>query len=240
MRKPKRPGTRGRSRPRVARGRWNPKPPAASGRTCYVVSSLEFKARNGDREVPSHSREDRRGTALEAGNPVLPSSAMFASISTPPRFRESPDLAALIELYESNYVRLMRLAPELDAIQGTARSRVAGALDLYLSVDERFKYTTSLLLTYRFDGDDGIALEPRARINVYHDVRAAEVVSHHRRRRPRGFLAWRHGHMPEVQRRWTMNRFLNKWLRFCAHQGHLFLACTASRVEDPRLELPDP
>jgi len=177
---------------------------------------------------------------------------MFASISPLRRFREAPDLAALIELYESNYVRVMRLAPELGQMQGTRISRVAGALDLYLTVEERYRYTTSLLLTYRFDEDDGIALEPRARIHVYHDVRAAEVVSHYRRRRGRHFLAWRRGHMPEVQRRWTMNRFLNKWLRFCAHQGHLFLwlrfcahqghlflDCTASRVGDPQLEAGD-
>jgi uncharacterized protein YqiB (DUF1249 family) len=164
---------------------------------------------------------------------------MFASLTHRRRFHEGPDLAALIALYESNYVRLLQLAPELESMQGSFRSRVAGALDLYLSVDERFKYTTSLLLTYRFGGTEEIVLEPRARINVYHDVRAAEVVSHYRRRRTRGIEAWRRGHMPEVQRRWRMNRFLNKWLRFCTHQGHLFLACTASRVGDPRLELPD-
>jgi uncharacterized protein YqiB (DUF1249 family) len=164
---------------------------------------------------------------------------MFASVNSPLRFRETPDLPALIELYESNYVRLMRLAPELEAMQGTAMSRVAGALDLYLSVDERFKYTTSILLTYRFDHDQEIELEPRCRICVYHDVRAAEVVSHYRRRRTRRVHGWHRGQMPEVQRRWSMNRFLNKWLRFCTHQGHLFLDCTTNQVQDPRLEIPD-
>ncbi len=164
---------------------------------------------------------------------------MLSSINKLPRFRESPDLATLIELYEGNYVRMMRLAPELGSMRGTTVSRVAGALDLYLSIDEQFKYTTSLLLTYRFPQADEIALEPRARIHVYHDVRAAEVVSHYRRRRSRRVECWRYGHMPEVQRRWSMNRFLNKWLRFCAHQGHLFLNCTTSRAPDPRLELTD-
>jgi uncharacterized protein YqiB (DUF1249 family) len=160
---------------------------------------------------------------------------MFAFISRPPRFREAPDLAALIELYESNYVRLLRLAPELETMEGTRVSRVAGALDLYVTVEERFKYTTSLLLTYRFEDDGVVELEPRARIHAYHDVRAAEVVSHFRRRRSNNFLGWRRGHMPEVQRRWTMNRFLNKWLRFCAHQGHMFLGCTSMPVESSRL-----
>jgi len=137
------------------------------------------------------------------------------------------DLAALIELYESNYVRLLRLVPDILSLEGSVVSRVAGALDLYLSVEERFKYTTSITLTYRFVDGQEVALEPNARICVYHDVRAAEVVSHCRRKRAREMRPWTRGRMPELDRRWEMNRFLNKWLRFCSHQGHMFLSCTS-------------
>lgn len=140
------------------------------------------------------------------------------------------DLAALIELYEGNFLRLFRLIPDLDRLEGTVVSRVAGALDLYLTVDERFKYTTSLTLTYRFRDDDGIALEPNARICVYHDVRAAELLSHCRRRRRRGLRPWVRGRMPELEYRWDMNRFLSKWLKFCTHQGHIFLECTVAEA----------
>ena len=146
------------------------------------------------------------------------------------RFHRPRDLAGLISLYEGNYVRLMQLAPELERFENTARSQVAGALDLYLTVLERHKYTTTLNLTYQFNGEDGSALEPNARICVYHDVRAVEVVSHSRRRRVRKYTSrpWsmQGGRMPEVERKWEMNRFLLKWLKFCAHQGHLFLECT--------------
>ena len=156
---------------------------------------------------------------------------MSTVLHRPKRFYDAPDLPALIDLYESNYVRLMRLVPELESMQGTAVSKVAGALDLYVTVEERFKYTTSLMLTYCFgDGDDEIALEPRARIFVYHDVRSAEIVSHYRRRRSKAVNPWQRGRMPEIERRWQMNRFLNKWLRFCSHQGHLFLQCTNTDV----------
>lgn len=144
------------------------------------------------------------------------------------------DLAALISLYESNYVRLIRLAPELDRIDGTVVSRVAEALDLFLTIEERFKYTTTINLTYRFDHDTHHALEPDARICIYHDVRAVEILSHCRRRRSRKVRAWRRGRMPEVDRKWEMNRFLAKWLTFCTHQGHLFLAATANPAEAPR------
>ncbi len=148
-------------------------------------------------------------------------------LSSLPRF-QTHDLAALISLYESNYVRLLKLVPELEQIKGTVVSRVAGALDLYMSVEERFKYTTTLKLTYRFRDGDAYALEPNARICVYHDVRCAELLGHCRRRRLRNASLLRAGRMAELERRWEMNRFLLKWLRFCTHQGHLFLACTAT------------
>ena len=143
------------------------------------------------------------------------------------------DLPALIDLYEGNYLRVMRLLPDLDILEGTLVSRVAGALNLYATIEERFKYTTTLLLTYRFSDDSGAALEPNARVCVYHDVRAAELVSHCRRKRTRKVQKWLRGRMPELDHRWEMNRFLYKWLGFCSNQGHIFLNCTARSVEIP-------
>ena len=138
------------------------------------------------------------------------------------RFGEQ-DLAGLIRIYEASYVRLARLVPDLAASDGVMVSRVAGALDLYLEVIEHQRYTTSLRLTYRFADGGGHLPEPDARINAYHDVRAAELVSHCRRRKSRGVRPWIRGRMPELDRKWRMNRFLLKWLRFCAFQGHLFI-----------------
>ncbi len=150
-------------------------------------------------------------------------------------WRPTPDLPALINLHESNYVRLMRLIPDLESLRGSVVSRVRGAQDLYLSIDGSHKYTTNLMLTYRFRDDLETVLEPRAKICVYHDVRAVDLVSHCRRRRSRKLFPWRRGRMPELERRWEMNRFLYKWLRFCTHQGHLFLNYNVESVPDPRL-----
>ena len=133
------------------------------------------------------------------------------------------DISGLIRIYEANYVRLARLVPDPAACDRVMVSRVAGALDLYLERIEHRRYTTSLVLTYRFPDGDGYVFEPNARINVYHDVRAAELVSHCRRRKSRGVHPWIRGRMPELDRKWRMNRFLLKWLRFCAFQGHLFI-----------------
>ena len=149
------------------------------------------------------------------------------------RFHQHCDLAALIDLYESNYYRLMLLTPELDEMSGTSVSRVAGALNLYLTVLERHKYTTTINLSYTFDGDDTVCLEPNAKICVYHDVRSVELISHCRRRKTRPVKGRRLGRrMPEVDRKWEMNRFLLKWLKFCAYQGHLFLSSTSANAPE--------
>ena len=140
----------------------------------------------------------------------------------PARFGER-DIGGLIRIYEASYVRLAKLVPDLPACNQVMISRVAGVLDLHLEIIERQPYTTSLVLTYRFPDRGGFVLEPNARVNVYHDVRAAEVVSHSRRRLNRSVQPWTPGRMPEVDRKWRMNRFLLKWLRFCTHQGHIFL-----------------
>ena len=133
------------------------------------------------------------------------------------------DIAGLIRIYEASYVRLAKLVPDLPACDRVMVSRVAGALDLHLEIIERQPYTTSLKLTYRFADRDGCVLEPNARINAYHDVRAAEVVSHCRRRKSHAIRPWTPGRMPELDRKWRMNRFLLKWLRFCTFQGHIFI-----------------
>ena len=133
------------------------------------------------------------------------------------------DIAGLIRIYEASYVRLEKLIPDLPACDRRMVSRVSGVLDLHLEIVERQPYTSSLVLTYRFPDRGGCVLEPNARISVYHDVRAAEVVSHSRRRRNHATRPWAPGHRPELDRKWQMNRFLLKWLRFCTYQGHIFL-----------------
>jgi hypothetical protein len=141
--------------------------------------------------------------------------------------RQVRDLAALMDLYENNYLHLLQLVPEIELLEGTRISQVAGALDLYLTILERQKYTTTLSLTYYFQEDGQRILEPNAHIRVYHDAKVVEILHHQRRKRTVGRQRWRpEQRRGQLERLWRKNRFLQKWLGFCLHQGHIFFRCT--------------
>ncbi|CDH44372.1 MAG: DUF1249 domain-containing protein [Candidatus Competibacteraceae bacterium] len=134
--------------------------------------------------------------------------------------------AALMDLYERNYINLRRLLPVMPSVQTARVSRICGGLDLHLRVIDRCRYTSELLLSYQFDQDDGsVIAEPNLRIRVYHDARVAEVLAA-QPRHPPTFAADLFGchptHSASLFARWRSNRFLYKWLTYCLRQGHYF------------------
>lgn len=129
----------------------------------------------------------------------------------------------LMALYESNYLRLLQLVPELKRLDGCFRSRVAGDCELFVEILERCRYTITMSLTYRFDSDDGRVADPDIRVRAYLDGRQAEAMSlggdhkHGALRR----LIRKNRH--ELDSRWRRNVVLNKWLEYLHDQGHLVL-----------------
>ncbi len=135
---------------------------------------------------------------------------------------ESPaprSFAALMELYEQNYIRLRCLCPGLKDITGEVVSQAPGAHALHLIVTEQTRHTTTLRLTYVMDNGD---LRPDLTLRVYHDALQAEVLS--RRCRWQGGLlhARREPGESALLCKWRLNRFLYKWLNYCRRQGHGF------------------
>lgn len=129
---------------------------------------------------------------------------------------------SLMTLYESNYIRFGWLAPEPSRIAERLVSRVAGDCALELTIIERARYTTTLMLSYLFEQDAGALREPGLEVRLYHDARLAEarglgaVVRHPAWRRSGA----RPGHGPHGP--WSRNVLLNKWLEYCAERGHRF------------------
>ena len=82
---------------------------------------------------------------------------------------------SLMTLYESNFIRLGWLVPELRRLRGSLTSEVAGEPLLELSVVEQCRYTTSFQMTYLFGEGGARSREPQLDVRVYHDARLAEA-----------------------------------------------------------------
>jgi uncharacterized protein YqiB (DUF1249 family) len=131
--------------------------------------------------------------------------------------------AGLMELYESNYIRLRNLVPDLDAMPDEVCSRIDGVLDLHLRVVERCKFTTTLNLTYHFHDEQGSFPAPDMQVRMYHDAQVGEVISCGRRRGVRNASYNRMFNSYTLAEKWRMNRFLQRWLGYCLMQGHRFI-----------------
>lgn len=142
-----------------------------------------------------------------------------------PQCRAEPrSLGALMALYEGNFIKLTSLAPcVIEGGKGErALSRAARDLDLHLRVDGVTRYTIDLRLTYLFDEADGISANPDLQLRLYLDARMVEVIS------------WSVAHLHEVlrrlsattsrelDRRWSQNIMLGKWLDYLDDMGHSF------------------
>ncbi len=132
--------------------------------------------------------------------------------------KTSARLSRLMELYESNYVLIRLLLPDLQKMQHDSYvSKQPDCIDLKMTILERCKYTTTVKLTYIFAEDSEKSDEPDLTIRIYHDARTAEAMSglihgvRHEQRRVRN-----------LEEGWVLNRFLYKWLKYCLYRNHSF------------------
>ena len=128
--------------------------------------------------------------------------------------------AALMEMYEINYMQLRLLCGDIRGLEGGRVSCVASGIPLRITVLEQCRHTTMLLLTYDFEnGDDP---RPDLQIQIYHDSRQANVSS--RRCKFTGAQVSSGQSKTDTQLlcHWRSNRFLFKWVKYLLRQGHRF------------------
>jgi uncharacterized protein len=148
--------------------------------------------------------------------------------------------AALMDLYEGNYIRLRRLCPDLVEIRGQRVSRVPGAMDLHLSVQEHTPYTTTARLTYLFDEAGSPRPSPDLLVRMYHDARQVEVLGRYCRSLDLDINVHDLPREGALQCKWRLNRFLFKWLGYCLHQGHTLGVLTPdAEPDDACLQMSD-
>ncbi len=158
--------------------------------------------------------------------------ALVDSLIVPQCVYRPGSFTGLMTLYESNYIKLVNLIEPL-ATQRPKRlvsavSMCANDCDLHVKLVSSEPYTTTIKLTYWFDGESGEPVaDPDLMIRVYHDARLVEAVGaagahyHHKLKE----LAQQEAatmHYLELDRRWRHNVMLNKWLEYLIDMGHKF------------------
>lgn len=138
--------------------------------------------------------------------------------------------AALMSLYESNYLRLLQLCGDPAQLAGVRESRVPGGCDLRLAVLEQCAYTTTLGLTHLFHDHRAVGAGlatflsyPDVRVRVYCDARLAQA-QHWPADRPEPYGRNALQAERELEHRWVHNKMLNKWLEYCLDLGHSLIA----------------
>lgn len=129
----------------------------------------------------------------------------------------------LMALYESNFLRLQQLIPELDRLDGCFKSRVAGACDLHVEIIERSRYTTTLSLSYFFYENGDRVADPDLQVRAYLDGQLAEAMHMGRDHQHPELRRLSREHRKVLDQRWRRNMLLNKWLDYLMDQGHLIL-----------------
>ena len=129
----------------------------------------------------------------------------------------------LMALYESNFVRLRHLIPELDRLDGYYKSRVAGDCDLHVEIIERSRYTITLSLSYFFFENNLRIAEPDLKVRAYLDGQLAEAMHYPNGHRHPALRRLAREHRQVLDQRWRRNILLNKWLDYLMEQGHLVL-----------------
>ena len=126
---------------------------------------------------------------------------------------------SLMDLYEINFIRFKKLTGNIETLENQSISHVFGCLDLYLTVNERSKYTTTAALSYAFEDEFGIVFEPDLKLRICHDAELIEVIAGHLKHGKQ-----RLDHVPAdaLRLKWKLNRFLYKWLGYCLYLGHQF------------------
>ena len=155
---------------------------------------------------------------------------MQTELLIPSSWRAKPrGFVALMQLYESNYLRLRRLCGDPAGLAGERLSSVERGCDLRLRVLERSAYTLTLNLTHVFQeaaqplpAAAALSTYPDVRVRVYCDARLVQAQEWAETAAAAARLPRRGAADRELQQRWTGNMMLNKWLEYCLDLGHRF------------------
>lgn len=138
--------------------------------------------------------------------------------------RYSPDLCVQMAICDANYIRILKLLPEIrcDSLREIVIPGPDEADDLLftLAVTESFRYTSTLLISQHYpDQVLPYYQRPEMQIRIYHDANTAEVISYQNHRYFKAGYLLRNLMMYQPDEQLQLNLFLGEWLSLCIAKG---------------------
>lgn len=149
----------------------------------------------------------------------------------------SVDLIRQMAECDANYIRLLKLIPELRTYRSNAvceaeldvEHKLAefviaddydgqGETVVEVRLVETFKYTTTLAISQRPAAGKWLT-NPTMQVRIYHDACTAEVTSYQNHRNFKPHYTQPNPHMYQRDEKIQVNRFLGEWLTHCLRAG---------------------
>lgn len=139
---------------------------------------------------------------------------------TAARNKYVPDLSGYHSLCEYNYVRMLKLLPELEPEGAYFDFHINDALDYRLTIVECCRYTT-IISVAQLSANLPDYLIPNMEVRLYHDANMAEVTRSKNISRLKGAYPYPNKQMLQKDEKMQINRFLQEWLKLCTDYGQV-------------------
>lgn len=160
--------------------------------------------------------------------------------------RYSIDLSEQMAVCDANYIRILKLLPDLRLMENSYIKEIAlpsvtdnGQGKVLMELVESFKYTSTVRISQKplepNKGCEGyIATEML--IRMYHDASTAEVISYQGHKNFKASYPIPNQNMYHADEKQQLNLFLEQWLKLCQEEGlhpiekvsEKYLACLES------------
>ena len=132
----------------------------------------------------------------------------------PQSIAEPNSFVGLMTLYESNYVKLNHLFPNIKQYDDDRSIKSPFGNDIQLGVNKKTKYTMIVSMTYSFEESEIIEYEPNLTIKIYFDSRSAEVIGIGKLSKKSKLRDITYQNKNIINQLWRRNIILNKWLDY--------------------------
>ena len=132
----------------------------------------------------------------------------------PHSIAEPNSFVGLMTLYESNYIKLNHLFPNIKQYDDDRSIKSPFGNDIHLGISKKTKYTMIISMTYSFEESEIIEYEPNLIIKVYFDSRSAEVISIGKLSKKSKLRDITYQNKNIINELWRRNIILNKWLDY--------------------------